>query len=69
LTNEISRERNSKAFFGKGIYPSQISFWLDFPLRRLILSPQKLADWETPGGQVLIFELFYGTDELLPEVK
>ena len=33
-----------KRFFGKGIYPSQISFWLDFPLRRLILSPQKLAD-------------------------
>ena len=31
-------------FFGKGIYPSQISFWLDFPLRRLILSPKKLAD-------------------------
>jgi len=33
-----------KRFFCKGIYPSQISFWLDFPLRRLILSPQKLAD-------------------------
>jgi len=33
-----------RRFFGKGIYPSQISFWLDFPLRRLILSPQKLAD-------------------------
>jgi len=44
LTNEISRERNPRTFFGKGIYPSQISFWLDFPLRRLILSPQKLAD-------------------------
>ena len=33
-----------RRFFGKGIYPSQISFWLDFPLRRLILSPKKLAD-------------------------
>jgi len=33
-----------RRFFGKGTYPSQISFWLDFPLRRLILSPQKLAD-------------------------
>jgi len=33
-----------KRFFGKGTYPSQISFWLDFPLRRLILSPKKLAD-------------------------
>jgi len=22
-----------------------------------------------PGGQVLIFELFYGIDELLPEIK
>jgi len=32
-----------RRFFGKGTYPSQISFWLDFPLRRLILSPQKLA--------------------------
>ena len=33
-----------RRFFGKGTYPSQLSFWLDFPLRRLILSPQKLAD-------------------------
>ncbi|KAA0010611.1 MAG: methyltransferase domain-containing protein [Thermoplasmata archaeon] len=33
-----------KRFFGKGTYPSQLSFWLNFPLRRLILSPQKLAD-------------------------
>jgi len=33
-----------RRFFGKGIYPSQISFWLDFPLRRFILSPKKLAD-------------------------
>jgi len=33
-----------RRFFGRGVYPSQISFWLDFPLRRLILSPQKLAD-------------------------
>jgi len=33
-----------RRFFGKGTYPSQISFWLDFPLRRLILSPKKLAD-------------------------
>ena len=24
---------------------------------------------KTPGGQVLIFELFYGIDELLLEVK
>jgi ubiquinone/menaquinone biosynthesis C-methylase UbiE len=31
-------------FFSKGAYPHQLSFWLDFPLRRLILSPQKLAD-------------------------
>ena len=33
-----------RRFFGKGIYPSQISFWLDFPLRRLILSPKRLAN-------------------------
>jgi len=24
---------------------------------------------KTPGGQVLIFDLFYGIGELLPEVK
>jgi len=33
-----------RRFFGKGTYPFQMSFWLDFPLRRLILSPKKLAD-------------------------
>jgi len=33
-----------KGFFGKGTYPSQISFLLNSPFRRLILSPQKLAD-------------------------
>ena len=33
-----------KRFLGKGVCPYQISFILDFPLRRLILSPKKLAD-------------------------
>jgi len=31
-------------FFGKGVCPYQLSFALTSPLRRLILSPQKLAD-------------------------
>jgi len=33
-----------RRFFGKGTCPYQLSFILDSPLRRLILSPQKLAD-------------------------
>jgi len=33
-----------RRFFGRGTCPYQLSFILDFPLRRLILSPQKLAD-------------------------
>ena len=33
-----------RRFFGKGICPYQLSFILDSPFRRLILSPQKLAD-------------------------
>jgi len=33
-----------KRFFGKGICPYQLSFILDSPFRRLILSPRKLAD-------------------------
>jgi len=41
---ELTEKGISRRFFGKGIYPSQIFFWLDFPLRRLILSPKKLAD-------------------------
>ncbi len=31
-------------FFMKGIFPHQLSLWLDFPVRRFILSPRKLAD-------------------------
>jgi len=31
-------------FFGKGsIYPSFLAFWLDFPLRKLIISPKELS--------------------------
>jgi len=33
-----------RRFFGRGTCPYQLSFILDFPLRRLILSSQKLAD-------------------------
>jgi len=32
-----------KGFFTKGTYPSFLAFWLKLPLRRLILSPGKLA--------------------------
>jgi len=31
--------------------------------------PLIFGECQTPGGQVLIFELFYDIDELLPEVK
>lgn len=37
-------DRIMKRFLGKGTCPYQLSFILDSPLRRLILSPQKLAD-------------------------
>ena len=33
-----------RGFFGKGICPYQFSFILDSPLRRFILSPNRLAD-------------------------
>ncbi|NOX38244.1 MAG: methyltransferase domain-containing protein [Calditrichaeota bacterium] len=33
-----------RRFLGKGICPYQLSFILDSPFRRLVLSPQKLAD-------------------------
>ncbi len=33
-----------RRFLGKGVCPYQLSFILDSPFRRLILSPQKLAD-------------------------
>ena len=32
-----------RRFWGRGVYPSALSFWLDFPLRRFILSPRELA--------------------------
>ena len=31
-------------FSGGGVYPHELAFLLDLPLRRLILSPEKLAD-------------------------
>lgn len=42
--NSMEYKGAIKRFFGKGAYPPLLSFWLHFPLRRLILSPQKLAD-------------------------
>ena len=33
-----------RRFFGKGVCPYQLSFVLDSPLRRLILSPRKLVE-------------------------
>lgn len=33
-----------KRLAGKGIYPYEFAFLLDTPLRKLVLSPQKLAD-------------------------
>ena len=33
-----------KRFWGKGVYPHQLSFLLDSAVRRLILSPERLAD-------------------------
>jgi len=42
--NSTEYKGTIKRFFGKGAYPPLLSFWLDFPLRRLILSPEKLAD-------------------------
>ena len=29
---------------GQGVYPYELAFLLDIPLRKLILSPQKVAD-------------------------
>ena len=31
-------------FINRGVYPNKLSWLLDFPLRRLIISPQNLAD-------------------------
>jgi len=42
--NSMEYEGTIKRFLGKGTYPCHLSFILDSPLRKLILSPQKLAD-------------------------
>ena len=39
-----ARESVIKRFAGKGVCPYQLSFTLDLPIRRLILSPERLAD-------------------------
>lgn len=33
-----------KTTFGRGIYPHELSFFLELPFRRLLLSPRKLAN-------------------------
>ncbi|MHA1687475.1 MAG: hypothetical protein ACTSYD_13915 [Candidatus Heimdallarchaeaceae archaeon] len=43
--NKISKKKGIiRRFFGKGVCPYQLSFILDSTLRKLILSPEKLAD-------------------------
>ena len=40
----VSRWRDQlNRLAGHGVYPHEFAFLLDFPLRKLILSPQKLA--------------------------
>jgi ubiquinone/menaquinone biosynthesis C-methylase UbiE len=44
MTKNITKWRDIwQRFAGKGIYPYQLAFLLDSPLRKLIISPQKLA--------------------------
>ena len=44
-----------QSFFGRGTFPHQLAFLLEIPLRRLILSPEELADRLelTPTSRVL----------------
>lgn len=41
---KVAQKNVPAHFFGRGTFPSRMSFWLDFPLRRFVLSPWELAD-------------------------
>ncbi len=57
-----------RRFLGKGICPYQLSFVLDSPFRRLILSPQKLADRLHLGGDSQVLEIGPGSGYFSVEV-
>jgi len=57
-----------ECFFGRGVCPYQLSFILGSPLRRFILSPQKLADRLHLKENFRVLEIGSGTGYFSAEV-
>jgi ubiquinone/menaquinone biosynthesis C-methylase UbiE len=55
-------------FSGRGIYPHELSFLLNTPLRKLILSPTKFADSLNLNKNDFVLEIGSGPGYLSPEV-
>jgi ubiquinone/menaquinone biosynthesis C-methylase UbiE len=53
---------------GQGVYPYELAFLLDLPLRKLILSPQKVADQLHLTSQAQVLEIGPGPGYFSDEV-
>ena len=49
-----------KRLAGRGIYPHELAFLLDSPIRKLILSPNKLADRLHLSDSSIVLEIGSG---------
>ena len=57
-----------KGYFGRGVHPQEMAFSLTLPLRRLILSPETLADRLHLNDDAHVLELGCGPGYFSPEV-
>ena len=58
-----------KRLAGRGIYPHELAFLLDSPLRKLILSPSKLSDRLHLSARSVVLELGSGPGYFSSEVS
>ncbi len=70
LNINISRLKDIwSRFSGKGIYPHELAFLLDNPIRKFILTPQKLADYLHPNDDSKVLEIGSGPGYFSLEVS
>ena len=70
LNINISRLKDIwSRFSGKGIYPHELAFLLDNPIRKFILTPQKLADYLHLNDNSKVLEIGSGPGYFSLEVS
>jgi len=66
--NKKNIKKIINGFFGKGVYPAILSFWLDFPSRKILLHPKKLSQRLHLKENHKVLEIGCGPGYFSPEI-